>query len=520
MLRAEVFVVAPEAPSGLAATNASGADPALAWTDNSKSALSFSLERSTTASFDPGTVVTLSIPAPGVGPGQVAFTDTTATMGRTYFYRVRAEKVLTTPAIPGVTYPAYSAFSAPLQVQTALQIAPQPLDFGNLHVNTSKTLQLTVTNPSSAPFTVTGVSITGTNAADFSQTNNCATVAGNSTCTISVTFTPGAMGGRSASLVVSNTYSQQSVSLSGTGTVAVGSVAPTSLTFPALLVNVKSATQSVVVSNSGNETLLLTTISFSGANRTDFQQWNSCAGSVAPGGTCTINVFAQPTGSGACTATMVIGTNDPAHPTLSVSLSGTAYTTMVPATGVTLSASTPSPAVVGTAVTFTAQGQGSPFLYQYEFWFYNGSAWSIVQPYGSSNTWTLPATTPAGNNYQVSVWVRTSSTVSRDAIGSMNYAIRLLPATGATLTANPSSPQNAGTAVTFTAQGTGSTGGYDYQFWFFNGTAWTMVQNYGNGNAWTMPAATPAGSYQVAVWVRTSPYVAKDVLQGVTYTLK
>ena len=70
------------------------------------------------------------------------------------------------------------------------------------------------------PQSLTGisVSITGKNAADFAQTNNCGTsLAGNSSCTINVTFTPSIYGAESATLSVTDSAGTQTSSLTGTG---------------------------------------------------------------------------------------------------------------------------------------------------------------------------------------------------------------------------------------------------------------------------------------------------------------
>ena len=78
------------------------------------------------------------------------------------------------------------------------------------------------------------------------------------------------------------------------------------------------------------------------------------------------------------------------------------------------------------------------------------------------------------------------------------------PAVGATLVANLSSPQDAGTPVIFTAAGQGSSG-YEYRFWLYDGQSWTIAQDFSAVATWTLPGSTPAGDYIVGVWVRTNP---------------
>jgi hypothetical protein len=191
-----------------------------------------------------------------------------------------------------------------------------------------------------------------------------------------------------------------------------------------------------------------------------------------------------------------------------------------PATGVTLSSDKASPQVAGTPVVFTAAGIGSSG-YQYRFWILPaGSAtWTMVQDYGVGSAWTMPITTPPGS-YRVAVHVRTSTSVYFDAQAGADFTLRIPPATGVTITADKASPQTVGTPVTFTASGTGSSG-YQYRFWIkpSTSTVWSMVQDYGVGSSWTMPSTTAAGTYRIAVHVRTSPAVYFDAQAGFDITL-
>jgi len=104
---------------------------------------------------------------------------------------------------------------------TILTFSPPSIDFGDQAVSTSTSQTVTMSNHSGSPVTITTLTIKGMNLNDFSQTNNCGTsLAGNSSCTITVTFAPTKTGARSASVWISDDGggSPQIIPLSGNGT--------------------------------------------------------------------------------------------------------------------------------------------------------------------------------------------------------------------------------------------------------------------------------------------------------------
>jgi hypothetical protein len=106
-------------------------------------------------------------------------------------------------------------------VGTLVSFSPTSLNFGSVQIGKSSSHSVTLTNTGATSLTVKLIFITGTNAGDFSETNNCPlTVAAGGSCSITATFTPTATGSRTASISVSDTGggSPQYVSLSGTGT--------------------------------------------------------------------------------------------------------------------------------------------------------------------------------------------------------------------------------------------------------------------------------------------------------------
>src|SRR5438067_274947 len=120
-------------------------------------------------------------------------------------------------------------------VSPQVTLSASSLSFANQLVSTTSVAQtITVSNSGSAALSITSVAITGTNAADFSQTNTCGvSVAAGASCTVSATFTPSAAGSRSGSVVITDnaTGSPHIVSLTGTGVAPQVTLSASSLSF-------------------------------------------------------------------------------------------------------------------------------------------------------------------------------------------------------------------------------------------------------------------------------------------------
>jgi hypothetical protein len=105
---------------------------------------------------------------------------------------------------------------------TYVQLAPPKLKFGTQPVGTrSGRRRITLTNKGDGTVNITGISITGADARDFFETNNCGnSVPSGASCLIQVTFKPLTKGKKTASVEVKDDGggSPQSVPLSGTGT--------------------------------------------------------------------------------------------------------------------------------------------------------------------------------------------------------------------------------------------------------------------------------------------------------------
>jgi parallel beta-helix repeat protein len=146
-----------------------------------------------------------SIAASGSCTVSVTFRPT-ATGNRTGSLTVDAGGITNTVSLAGTG-------TAPGPV---LGTSPGGLSFAGTVVGSSATAQtVTVTNSGTTSATVSGVTVTG----DFSQTNNCTTIAVGASCAVTVSFRPTAGGSRNGTLTITSNAnnSPTAVTLSGTG---------------------------------------------------------------------------------------------------------------------------------------------------------------------------------------------------------------------------------------------------------------------------------------------------------------
>jgi FG-GAP-like repeat/Abnormal spindle-like microcephaly-assoc'd, ASPM-SPD-2-Hydin len=204
-------------------------------------------------------------------------------------------------------------------------LVPGSLSFASQAVGTqSPVLGVSMFQPGSTTITVNSVTTTG----DFQVYEgggSCVLLPGNSgACGFSITFLPTTTGTRTGSAVINSTGGTQYVSLVGagiTGTVGV-TVAPSSLSFATQLVKTLSPYQGVVITNTGTATLNLTSTALIGPAAGDFVLNNgNCGATIAPGGSCIVEIGFKPTVRGVRTASLSVVDNASNSPQ-TVALSG------------------------------------------------------------------------------------------------------------------------------------------------------------------------------------------------------
>jgi hypothetical protein len=245
-------------------------------------------------------------------------------------------------------------------VGTIASLSPTSLTFASQTVGTTSTSQvITLTNAAAGnTISFTSIAVTGTNSTDFTQTNTCTPSLGpKKSCTITVTFTPTAIGARSASVTLTDNggASPQNVPLTGTGTSTV-TYAPTSLTFPLQVLGTTSAAQAVTLTNGTATALTITSIATSGGNNTDFLQTNNCGTSLAGTASCTINVTFKPGNINHRSSSLVITTSGG---TFTVTLAGTCTAASFSPTSLTFAAQTVGTSSAAQVITLTNASGGT-----------------------------------------------------------------------------------------------------------------------------------------------------------------
>jgi len=233
------------------------------------------------------------------------------------------------------------AFHSPSQVTISgtgtnptMGVAPTQLDFGTLTIATpSSGKTVTVSNSGSGNMHVTGATVAN-HPSDYAISGcsgSASTVAQGSSCTLTVVFTPQAAGDRGGALTVSTDAlnSPKQVSLLGHGSGATAVLDKASLDFGRVYVGKSSNTQTVTLSNSGNQDLTITGIDITG----DFAQTTDCGvlpATLHANSSCHSTVTFSPTADGARIGTLRFTDNAASSTHQDVALTGTG---VVPSTG-------------------------------------------------------------------------------------------------------------------------------------------------------------------------------------------
>jgi len=145
------------------------------------------------------------------------------------------------------------AFISKIGAGSGLVVSPAGLVFPDENVGTASPAETVTLTAGTTAVTISSVTVTGTDAADFAATSNCTgTLAASSQCSISVIFTPSVGGAETASIEILDSApgSPQIVNLSGTGLAAT----------PDFTIGVIPGTATVTAGQSANFAVTITSV--------------------------------------------------------------------------------------------------------------------------------------------------------------------------------------------------------------------------------------------------------------------
>jgi uncharacterized protein (TIGR03437 family) len=224
---------------------------------------------------------------------------------------------------PGDSSPSVNlAVAGNVAGSPTLSLSASSLAFGNVTVGQTKDLPVVVSNTGSALLSGTAA-LTGTG---FNLVGGTAiSVQPGASQALTVRFAPGSAGAVAGTLKITSNdaSSPATVTLSGTGVtiaVPVVAVSATSLDFGTVTVN---QTKDLVVQVQNTGTAALTVSSATSSNARFTVTSPSGSFSVNAGSSQSVTVRFAPTAVGAQAGTLTLATNDPAHPSVTLALTGT-----------------------------------------------------------------------------------------------------------------------------------------------------------------------------------------------------
>jgi hypothetical protein len=209
-------------------------------------------------------------------------------------------------------------------------VTPGSLNFGPLKTGVpSIPKAVTVKNTGKADLVISSFSISGDDASEFNQTNNCnGPVPAGGACTLSVTLIPATpFGNKKATLNVdSNDPIRPTVhaNLMGKAAPPVISAIPMSVNLGSVSTTQTSQEKTVTINNTGKSDLTITSMTITGPNASEFSTNSACPAVLTSGDKCTVTVDFSPITIGPKSASLDVISNDPKKSELTVRLSGKA----------------------------------------------------------------------------------------------------------------------------------------------------------------------------------------------------
>jgi Abnormal spindle-like microcephaly-assoc'd, ASPM-SPD-2-Hydin/HYDIN/CFA65/VesB-like, Ig-like domain len=200
-------------------------------------------------------------------------------------------------------------------------VNPSPLEFGSVVVGTTNSHPVTLSNTGKVDLTIKTVAISGKGFSASGLAIPLILGAGQS-ADFTMSFKPAAAGAVSGRISIESNLAAMSVTLSGTGVASAPqlSSSASTLTFGNVTVGTPS-TQPLVLKNTGNANLSISSVSASG---TGFTASGGSGFTLTPSQSTTVTITFDPKAAGSVTGALAIASN--AINSTSVTLSGAGVT--------------------------------------------------------------------------------------------------------------------------------------------------------------------------------------------------
>lgn len=240
-------------------------------------------------------------------------------------------------------------------------VNPLSLDFHTVGLSTPTSLAVQVTNTGEVALTTSALSLVGS---AYTGSSACpTTLAIGASCTVTVTFTPTAIAPYPGTLTIGFAgVPSQTVALSGAGGAPgiryenTSGATIATLAFPATSVGSTSATQTVVVRNTGGTSLVFNSTAATAGTPFKVVSTTCVSAIIAANSTCTVALSFTPPAGMAYSDALAVQTNVTGSPTLPLTGSGTVVTTRLGALQLTCPATAYLSSTASCTLTVTSTG--------------------------------------------------------------------------------------------------------------------------------------------------------------------
>jgi subtilisin family serine protease len=159
----------------------------------------------------------------------------------------------------------------------------------------------------------------------------------------------------------------------------------------------------------------------------------------------------------------------------------------------------------GTTITATVAASGGTAPFQFKWWIYNSSVWSLAREWSTSTTFGWTPMVPG--NYRIGVWARSEGNAvdatEDGAFAALDFTITgPPPLTITSLTTDKSSTQPQGTTIISAVAASGGTAPIQFKWWIYNGSVWSLAREWSTSTTFSWTPTVP-GSYRIGVWARS-----------------